>query len=91
VEIFDELPVEPQRINDDQAADDRIAEAFRKEFLDAVSQRQMKKVGPPQAPSRTVGGKKDEAELKGPKLGGTRNQRAAMREHLLNEAAAKKK
>lgn len=91
LEIYDELPAEPTTINDDQAADDRIAEAFRREFMDAVSQRQMKKVGPPQAPPRNVGGKKDEAELKGPKLGGTRNQRAAMREALLKEAAAKKK
>jgi hypothetical protein len=85
VEIYEELPAEPPAINDDQAADDRIAEAFRKEFMDAVSQRQRKKVAPPQAPSRNVGGKKEE-ELKGPKLGGSRSARAAMRETMLKSA-----
>lgn len=53
--------------------------------MDAVSQRQRKKVAPPAAPLRTVGGKKEE-ELKGPKLGGSRNARAAMRETLLKSA-----
>jgi len=79
--IYDE-PLEPAAINDDQAADDRIAEAFKKEFMDSVSQRQKKKAAPPAAPTRTVGGKKEE-ELKGPKLGGSRSARAAMRETLL--------
>jgi hypothetical protein len=37
VEIYDEPVVEEQSMGDDQAADDRIAEAFRKEFMDAVS------------------------------------------------------
>lgn len=67
----------------DGAADDRIAEAFRKEFLDAVSARQRKKVAPPSAPARTAGGKKEEEALKGPKLGGSRSARAAMRETML--------
>lgn len=82
MEIYDEIPVEETTINDDQAADDRIAEAFRREFMDAVSQRQRKKTAPVQPPSRTVGGKKEE-ELKGPKLGGSRSARAAMRETML--------
>jgi hypothetical protein len=55
--------------------------------MDAVSQRQRKKTAPPAAPTRTVGGKKDSLEeLKGPKLGGSRNARAAMREALLKSA-----
>lgn len=61
--------------------DDAIAEAFRREFMDAVSQRQRKKpVAAP--PARGPGGKKEE-ELKGPKLGGSRSARAAMREMQL--------
>lgn len=84
VELYDEIPVEETTINDDQTADDRIAEAFRREFMDAVSQRQ-RKAAPPQAPSRNVGGKKEE-ELKGPKLGGSRSARAAMRETLLKSS-----
>jgi hypothetical protein len=61
--------------------DDAIAEAFRRDFMDAVSQRQRKKpVAAP--PVRGPGGKKEE-ELKGPKLGGSRSARAAMREMQL--------
>lgn len=86
VEIYDEPVVEPESVNDDQAADDRIAEAFRREFMDAVSQRQRKKAGPAPPPARTAAGKKEEEVLKGPKLGGSRNARAAMRDSMLKAA-----
>lgn len=86
VEIYEEPVVESQVISDDQAADDRIAEAFRKEFMDAVSARQRKKAAPAPPPSRAVGGKKEEEVMKGPKLGGSRSARAAMRETLLKNA-----
>jgi hypothetical protein len=86
VEIYDEPAVEEQSMGDDQAADDRIAEAFRKEFMDAVSARQRKKAVPAQPPSRAIGGKKEEEVMKGPKLGGSRSARAAMRETMLKSA-----
>jgi hypothetical protein len=91
VEIYDELPIESSTINDDQAADDRIAEAFRREFMDAVSQRQRKKAVPAPPAARGPGGKKTEEELmKGPKLGGSRSARAAMRETILKQQGVKK-
>jgi hypothetical protein len=83
VEIYDELPADSPTINDDQAADDRIAEAFRREFMDAVSERQRKKSAPAQPAARGAAAKKEEELLKGPKLGGSRNARAAMRDTLL--------
>lgn len=58
------------------AADDRIAEQFRREFMDAISSRQRRRAP---APVSSAGGKKDERP-KGPKLGGSRSARAAMRE-----------
>lgn len=85
LEIYEELPPEPERINDDQAADDRIAEEFRRDFLDQVSARQRKKAAPAQPPARGPGGKKEEELMKGPKLGGSRSARAAMREAMLKE------
>ncbi|KAH6666589.1 hypothetical protein B0J14DRAFT_629722 [Halenospora varia] len=89
LEIFEPLPEEEVRngTGNDEAADDRIAEAFRREFMDAVGARQQRKkqVGPP-----VTGGKKGEEELKGPKLGGSRSARAAMREVMLKEQAGKK-
>ncbi|PVH88362.1 hypothetical protein DL98DRAFT_648503 [Cadophora sp. DSE1049] len=85
LEIYEEPPPEPERINDDQAADDRIAEEFRRDFLDQVSARQRKKAAPAQPPARGPGGKKEEELMKGPKLGGSRSARAAMREAMLKE------
>ncbi|KAF2965246.1 hypothetical protein GQX73_g8340 [Xylaria multiplex] len=69
------------------AADDRIAEEFRREFLDAMAERQRRKkpAGPPSKP----GAKKEEEVLKGPKLGGSRNTRAAMRDLLLKKEKEK--
>ncbi|KAI0404361.1 hypothetical protein F4802DRAFT_598323 [Xylaria palmicola] len=86
-----ETPTPPPGVNageeEDTAADDRIAEEFRREFLDAMAERhrRRKPVGPPSKP----GAKKDEEVLKGPKLGGSRNTRAAMRDLLLKKEREK--
>lgn len=84
MEIYDE-PDPDTVADDDQAADDRIAEQFRREFLDAISSR--RKRGGPSAASKQASKGKPEPP-KGPKLGGSRSARAAMRE--LQEKAGKK-
>ncbi|KAI1259639.1 hypothetical protein F5Y18DRAFT_420631 [Xylariaceae sp. FL1019] len=79
----------PQPLDDNAGdADERIAEEFRREFLDAMAEKQRRKkpVGPPAKP----GAKKDEEVLKGPKLGGSRNARAAMRDLLLKQQEGRK-
>ncbi|KAL8634951.1 MAG: hypothetical protein Q9228_007510 [Teloschistes exilis] len=81
VEIYDEPDAEAP--NDDQAADERIAEQFRKDFMDAISSRRQKAR---QSANKRPGQKVDE-KPKGPKLGGSRSARAAMREQ--QEKAAK--
>ncbi|PYH47725.1 telomere length and silencing 1 family protein [Aspergillus saccharolyticus JOP 1030-1] len=58
---------------DGQAADDRVAEQFRKDFLDAIQSRRRV------ARARNTKTTKTEAP-RGPKLGGSRSARAAMRE-----------
>ncbi|CAD6568375.1 MAG: hypothetical protein ASARMPRED_001692 [Alectoria sarmentosa] len=83
LDIYDEPDEEVN--NDDQAADDRIAEQFRREFMDAISSRQQKAA---QA-KKSVKGKEVDDQPRGPKLGGSRSARAAMRER--EEAAKKKK
>lgn len=83
VGIYDEPEVDLP--NDDQAADDRIAEQFRKEFMDAISSRRQKTAQTAKKDSRG----KEEEKPKGPKLGGSRSARAAMREQ--QEKAAKKR
>ncbi|KAI9803828.1 MAG: hypothetical protein M1825_001708 [Sarcosagium campestre] len=73
-----------------EAADDRIAEQFRREFMDAVSSRHRRrpKAAPATGGGSGGGGKAGEAEKsRGPKLGGSRSARAAMRER---ELASKK-
>ncbi|KAL8797671.1 MAG: hypothetical protein Q9195_000023 [Heterodermia aff. obscurata] len=82
IDIYDEP--EGDNANDDQAADDRIAEQFRREFMDAVAQRRQKT----SQTSKKTGQGAVEDSHKGPKLGGSRSARAAMRE--LQEKAKKK-
>ena len=84
VEIYDEPEADPR--DDDQAADDRIAEAFRREFMDAISSRRQRQ-GPATSAKPAPGAKGVEVP-KGPKLGGSRSARAAMREQ--QEKAAKR-
>ena len=83
LDIYDEPDEEVN--NDDQAADDRIAEQFRRDYMDAVSSRQQKSA---QA-KKPAKGKEVDDQPRGPKLGGSRSARAAMRER--EEAAKKKK
>jgi hypothetical protein len=66
-------------------ADERIAEQFRQDFMDAMQARQRNRVtGQPKLPA----GKPGEPVQRGPKLGGSRSARAAMREQ--QEKAMKK-
>ncbi|EEH11372.1 conserved hypothetical protein [Histoplasma capsulatum G186AR] len=78
LDVYDEPEVVSQQ-NDEQAADDRIAEQFRRDFLDAIYSRRR---GARTRTSKTT--KRDVP--RGPKLGGSRSARAAMRE----KAAAQK-
>ena len=79
LEIYDEHEEETQ-LDDQQAADDRVAEQFRRDFMDAMQSR--RRTRPAAKPVANV-----EAP-RGPKLGGSRSARAAMRE---KEAQAGKK
>lgn len=83
LDIYDEP--EDEGPNDDQAADDRIAEQFRREFMDAISSRKQKAA----QDKKPVRGQPVDERPKGPKLGGSRSARAAMREK--EDAAAKKR
>lgn len=83
----------------DGGADERIAEEFRREFMDAMAERQQKRKKPTNAPpaggakggAAGKGGAGDDDVLKGPKLGGSRNVRAAMRNILLEKAKEAKR
>ncbi|RSM14043.1 hypothetical protein CEP52_001655 [Fusarium oligoseptatum] len=72
---------------EDGAADDRLAEEFRQQFLEDVAQRQLRKKKPTNQPARPG----SEDVLKGPKLGGSRNVRAQMRDLLLKKEKEGKK
>ncbi|KZF24393.1 hypothetical protein L228DRAFT_266735 [Xylona heveae TC161] len=85
LEIYDE-PQADQHPDDEMAADERIAEQFRREFMDAISTRR-RRAAPAASSSAATRGKKDDRP-KGPKLGGSRSARAAMREQ--QEKSAKR-
>ncbi|KAH8884011.1 hypothetical protein GQ53DRAFT_798035 [Thozetella sp. PMI_491] len=74
--------------DDDGAADDRIAEEFRRDFMDAMSQRRQRKKPALNAPKGAP--KPGEEVLKGPKLGGSRNVRSQVRDILLKEQERKR-
>ncbi|KAH8434757.1 telomere length and silencing 1 family protein [Aspergillus melleus] len=73
LDVYDEPAEETTTVTDDQAADDRVAEQFRRDFLDAIQSRRRV------ARARNTKTTKPEAP-RGPKLGGSRSARAAMRE-----------
>ncbi|KAJ5345714.1 Hepatocellular carcinoma-associated antigen 59 [Penicillium brevicompactum] len=70
LDVYDDYEDDAQ-IDDPQAADDRVAEQFRRDFMDAMQSRRRLRTTKPAV--------KDEGP-KGPKLGGSRSARAAMRE-----------
>ena len=73
--------------NGDLDTDEKIAEQFRQDFMDAMESRQRTRTsGQPKMPS----GKPGEVGPKGPKLGGSRSARAAMRERELAEQKGKR-
>lgn len=76
VDVYDEPDDEPELLADDQAADDRIAEKFRRDFMDAIQSRRRTK----NATANTTKQRAKPEVPKGPKLGGSRSARAAMRE-----------
>lgn len=83
-EVPKDQPPASRGTDEDGAADERLAEQFRQQFLDDVAQRrQKKKKQQPTKPSEDV--------LRGPKLGGSRNSRAAMRDLLLKKEKEAKK
>ncbi|GJC87026.1 mRNA splicing factor RNA helicase [Colletotrichum tofieldiae] len=88
LDVYDVPETQQPQYEGDGDADDRIAEEFRREFMDAMVQRQQKKktAAPP---ARAGARKADEEVLKGPKLGGSRNARAAMRDLLLKKEKEK--
>ncbi|KAF5562183.1 hypothetical protein FPHYL_5786 [Fusarium phyllophilum] len=93
-QIVDEILHETRRQNShtavadqDGAADARLAEEFRQQFLEDVAERQLRKK---KATNQTTRAGTEEV-LKGPKLGGSRNARAQMRDLLLKKEKEGKK
>ncbi|KAM0512634.1 hypothetical protein ACHAPE_008659 [Trichoderma viride] len=72
----------------DPSADDRLAEQFRQQYYDDMALRRKRKRP---APTQQQKQQQQSADvLKGPKLGGSRNQRAAVRNILLQQEKDKK-
>ncbi|KAG6005204.1 hypothetical protein E4U21_000333 [Claviceps maximensis] len=75
---------------DGRSADDRMAEEFRRRFFDEMAlRRQRRKAIPPTRQQRELREMRASEVLKGPKLGGSRNNRAAVRNILLNQEKEK--
>lgn len=88
VDVYD-VPQQPAATADappDASTDDRLAEEFKREFMDAMAARH-KRRRPATSAARSGDKKKkpDGDVLKGPKLGGSRNVRSQMRDILLKK------
>ncbi|KAK0612936.1 hypothetical protein B0T17DRAFT_498707, partial [Bombardia bombarda] len=77
--------------DEEAAADDRIAEEFRRQFMDAMSQRHRRRKPAVNASAKPAAKVNQDEILRGPKLGGSRNARAAMRDKLLKEQESRKR
>jgi hypothetical protein len=85
VDVYDEP--EQTATYDDMAADDRIAEQFRRDFMEAIQSR--RRIQRNRVTTTTTNGRVAKPEPpRGPKLGGSRSARAAMRE--MQEKSGKK-
>lgn len=67
---------------DGTTADDRLAEQFQRQYMDDMAARRRQRKKPAQT---TAAAGPAEDVLKGPKLGGSRNARAAVRDALLKK------
>lgn len=78
---------------DEEAADDRLAEQFRRDFMEQVYARRRQRQPIPGSARAKAREQKSAPDYvsKGPKLGGSRSARAKVRERQLEEAAAAKK
>ncbi|KAG6033716.1 hypothetical protein E4U41_006821 [Claviceps citrina] len=75
---------------DGRSADDRMAEEFRRRFFDEMAARRLRrKPIPPTRQQRELREMRASEVLKGPKLGGSRNHRAAVRNILLKQEKEK--
>lgn len=95
--VHDEDPA--PAADDDTTADDRLADEFKREFLDAMALRRQQHAAAVAQRKRnailaggtgTRKGPEDDV-LRGPKLGGSRSQRSAMRDILLAKEKEKAK
>lgn len=76
---------------EDEAADERIAANFKREFMDAMAERRMQRRRAAGPASKAKARPNPDEVLRGPKLGGSRNARAAMRDILLSQQQEKNK
>jgi hypothetical protein len=90
VDLYEPFPEQTSSTagaDQDGAADERLAEEFRQQFLEDVAERQLRKKKAASQAARPG----TEEVLKGPKLGGSRNARAQMRDLLLKKEKEGKK
>lgn len=74
------------------AADERLAEEFKRQYMDEMSLRRQKRrpaINQPKGAGQQQAASDD--VLKGPKLGGSRNARSAVRDALLSKQIGEKK
>ncbi|KAG8428309.1 hypothetical protein J3459_004050 [Metarhizium acridum] len=87
LDVYD-VPVQNSPVNggDGRSADDRMADEFRQRYIEEVAARRLKRRPALTAKQQQQQQQQQQADvLRGPKLGGSRNVRAAARDILLKQ------
>ncbi|KHO00088.1 uncharacterized protein MAM_02011 [Metarhizium album ARSEF 1941] len=93
LDVYD-VPVQNSHVDgerDGRSADDRMADEFRRRYMDEVAARRLRRRPPPTKQQKQQRQLQQANVLKGPKLGGSRNVRAAARNILLKEKQEKER
>lgn len=92
MDVYD-VPVQnnPVAGGDGRSADDRMADEFRQRYIEEVAARRLKRRPAPTAKQQQQQQQQQADVLRGPKLGGSRNVRAAARDVLLKQKQEKER
>lgn len=91
MDVYDVSQQQQQSAASGSAADDRLAEEFQRQYMQEAYLRKQRRRPAINQPKGATAQQTTEDVLKGPKLGGSRNARSAVRDVLLSQQEKNKK
>lgn len=92
MDVYEVPAARAEPAGDSTSADDKLAEQFQQQYMDEMAlRRQKRRPAINQPRGAPAGQQQGEDVLRGPKLGGSRNVRSAVRDALLVEQEKSRK